>query len=104
MARKKRPAARTRTQARRTQRTSADVDNKLGIFEVLYLPEGRAELNAIKDRRERVAVVNVVEKLKQLGPNLPYPHSSRVKGKHGKGLASYGPGRDGALGEPCTAK
>lgn len=53
--------------------------------------EGRAELNAIKDRKERVAIVNVVEKLRQLGPKLRYPHSSRVKGEHGKGLRELRP-------------
>jgi hypothetical protein len=58
---------------------------------VLYLPDAKAELNAIKDRKERVAVVNAAEKLKQLGPKLPYPHSSQVKGQDGKGLRELRP-------------
>lgn len=71
MARRKRSAPRKRAQTKRTQRKPAAADNKLDIFMVLYLPEAESELKAIKDRKERVAVVNAVEKLKQLGPRLP---------------------------------
>jgi hypothetical protein len=58
---------------------------------VLYLAQAEAELNSIEDRKERVAIVNAVEKLKQLGPRLPYPHSSQVKGEHGRGLRELRP-------------
>jgi hypothetical protein len=58
---------------------------------VLYLPDAEAELNAIEDRKERVAVVNAVEKLKRLGPRLRHPHSSQVKGPDGKRLRELRP-------------
>lgn len=92
MARRKRSSTgKKKRQGGRTPEKPAAADNKLGIFDVLYLPEGEAELNAIKDRKERVAIVNAVEKLKQLGPQLSYPHSSQVKGEHGKGLRELRP-------------
>lgn len=42
-------------------------------------PEATAEYDALT-AREAVAVDNAVEKLKALGPALPYPHSSDVRG------------------------
>jgi hypothetical protein len=91
MARRKRSSPRKRTQTRRTQPQSTAAYNTLDIFEVLYLPDAEAELNAIEDRKERVAVVNAVEKLKRLGPRLRYPHSSQVKGPDGKRLRELRP-------------
>ncbi len=47
-------------------------------MEVAYIPDAEIELNRL-ETRERVAMLNVVEKLEQLGERLPYPHSSAVK-------------------------
>ncbi len=73
MPRRKRSGPRARTRGPRTQQTPAAADNTRDILPGLYLPEAEAELNAIKDGEERVAVVNAVEKVKQLGPKLPIP-------------------------------
>jgi hypothetical protein len=34
----------------------------------------------VADRQERFAIFTAVEKLRAVGPDLPYPHSSAVKG------------------------
>ena len=49
------------------------------MWTILYLPEAedeRRQLPAV----ERAALVNADRKLEALGPRLPYPHSSAVKG------------------------
>ena len=47
-------------------------------MQVEFIPDAEFELNQL-DTRERVAMLNVVEKLELLGERLPYPHSSAVK-------------------------
>lgn len=44
-----------------------------------YLAEAAAERDALVPR-ERAALINAEAKLPALGPSLPYPHSSAVKG------------------------
>lgn len=44
-----------------------------------YLPEAEAERKGLVPR-ERAALINAEAKLVALGPALPYPHSSAVKG------------------------
>lgn len=49
------------------------------MWTVLYLPEAEGErrrLHAV----EKAALINADRKLQALGPQLPYPHSSAVKG------------------------
>lgn len=48
------------------------------MWDVRYLPEAEAELDKLPSR-EQAAVRNADEKLKALGPSLPFPHSSAVK-------------------------
>lgn len=48
-------------------------------MEVLYHPDAEDELTRLPTR-ERVAVVNAVEKLVVMGERLPFPHSSNVEG------------------------
>ena len=49
------------------------------MWSVIYLPEAEAELGDLP-ATEQVAIRNAVEKLKVLGPQLPFPHSSDVRG------------------------
>lgn len=48
------------------------------MWDVRYLPEAEAEVDKLPSR-EQAAVRNADEKLKALGPALPFPHSSAVK-------------------------
>src|SRR5258708_37941761 len=50
------------------------------MWQVLYLPEAEEELGDLT-AREQSAVDNAVDKLRALGPTLPYPHSSNVQGQ-----------------------
>ena len=49
------------------------------MWEVAYLPGAVPEHDAAP-ATEQAAIRNAVEKLKALGPLLPFPHSSDVKG------------------------
>lgn len=49
------------------------------MWNVVVHPDAEREFRAL-DAREASAVTNAVEKLKNAGPMLPYPHSSSVKG------------------------
>ena len=49
------------------------------MWGVKYHPDAEAEYAAL-GFREALAVDSAVEKLKSLGPKLPYPHSSAVQG------------------------
>lgn len=49
------------------------------MWEVVYHLDAVEERNGLPVR-ERVAIENAVEKLKVLGPKLPYPHQSDVRG------------------------
>jgi hypothetical protein len=57
--------------------------------DVRFHPSAEAELEALKlaDRDEWNAAANVVEKLRALGPNLRFPHTSAVKGAVAKGTS-----------------
>ncbi|WFE51068.1 type II toxin-antitoxin system RelE/ParE family toxin [Micromonospora sp. WMMD1155] len=48
------------------------------LWPVLFHPEAATELQAIPVL-EQTAVGHAVEKLESLGPNLGYPHSSRIR-------------------------
>lgn len=41
------------------------------------------DLSAIKSKEERKAILNVVDKLRQLGPQLMPPHAKSLKGEPG---------------------
>lgn len=49
------------------------------MWTVLYLPEAEDERRRLP-AAERNALINADRKLQALGPQLPYPHSSAVKG------------------------
>lgn len=49
------------------------------MWTVLYLPEAERERTLLPPV-ERAALINADRKLQALGPQLPYPHSSAVKG------------------------
>lgn len=49
------------------------------MWPVRYLDEARAERDALP-AGERVAIGHAAEKLKALGPLLPFPHSSDARG------------------------
>jgi hypothetical protein len=51
------------------------------IWLVEYIPEAVADLQAIQARKERIGVLNVVDKLVALGPNLVPPHMKSLKGE-----------------------
>lgn len=48
-------------------------------YEVRLLPEAEGERDVL-DKKERTAVYNAIDKLRQFGPTLGAPHSSQVKG------------------------
>ena len=49
------------------------------MWTVLYLPEAEQERGSLP-KAEKAALINADRKLQVLGPQLPYPHSSAVKG------------------------
>jgi hypothetical protein len=49
------------------------------MWQVVFHPEASAELDMLPPR-ERVAILNVIEKLRIMGPVLPFPHQSAVEG------------------------
>jgi hypothetical protein len=49
------------------------------MWTVLYLPEAEGERSRLP-AVEKAALINADRKLQALGPQLPYPHSSAVKG------------------------
>jgi len=51
----------------------------ISMWTVLYLPEAEAERGGLEPK-EKAALINADRKLAALGPNLPYPHSSAVRG------------------------
>jgi hypothetical protein len=52
------------------------------MWEVVFHPSAREEHKALP-RNERAAIDNVVEKLQAMGPQLPFPHQSAVRGAVG---------------------
>jgi hypothetical protein len=50
-----------------------------GVWSVVYLREAESELGELPPT-EQVAIRNAVEKLKALGPELRFPHSSKAMG------------------------
>lgn len=57
---------------------------------VRYHPKARVEADAVPEQ-ERDAVDNAVDKLASLGPQLPFPHSSKVMGDPGGSLRELRP-------------
>ncbi len=49
------------------------------MWAVAYLPDAEQERDKLPGA-ERAAIYNAVRKLEALGPDLPFPHSSEVKG------------------------
>lgn len=49
------------------------------MWTVLYLPDAAGERRRLP-AVEKAALINADRKLQALGPQLPYPHSSAVKG------------------------
>jgi hypothetical protein len=52
------------------------------MWDVVYHPDAEVERNK-PPTKERTAIAHVVEKLEALGPDLPYPHQSAVRGSKG---------------------
>ena len=52
------------------------------MWSVVYLPAAEQERDKLPGN-ERAALYNAVEKLKALGPDLRYPHSSDARGAPG---------------------
>lgn len=48
-------------------------------WDVLFHPQADVELSKVP-ARERVAIVNALDKLRVVGPTLGFPHTSRVRG------------------------
>ena len=48
-------------------------------WQVRFHPEARKEERELP-AREKLAMANAIDKLRALGPALPYPHSSDVRG------------------------
>jgi hypothetical protein len=61
-----------------------------GSWEVRYHPKAQAEADAVPNRESK-AIDNAVDKLASLGPNLPFPHSSKVMGDPGGSLRELRP-------------
>lgn len=74
----KRPGGRRPRQARR--RPARASRGGTPNFTVRYHPDARSERDDIREKREIVAIANVVEKLTIFGPRLPSPHQSNVEG------------------------
>lgn len=60
-------------------------------YEVSWHRKARDEYTAIADARERVAIQNVIEKLRVDGAGLRAPHQSAVMGDTGEGLRELRP-------------
>ncbi|MFL6127710.1 MAG: type II toxin-antitoxin system RelE/ParE family toxin [Mycobacteriales bacterium] len=58
------------------------------VWTVVFHPSAEKELGALP-ASDRVAVLHAVEKLAALGPTLPHPHQSDVRG--GQGLRELRP-------------
>lgn len=52
------------------------------MWSVVFHPKAENELDAVPIK-ERVAILHAVEKLGAVGPALPFPHQSSVKGAEG---------------------
>lgn len=51
------------------------------LWTVHFDSEAVVDLEGVKGRGDRRAVVNVVRKLKELGPDLPAPHAKSLAGE-----------------------
>lgn len=51
------------------------------MWDVLVHPEADTELNKVP-AKERVAIMNALDKLRVVGPALGYPHTSQVRSAH----------------------
>jgi len=49
------------------------------VWQVVFHPDAEIELDRLPPR-ERAAILHAVEKLVALGPTLPFPHQSDVRG------------------------
>ena len=87
---KKRKPPKRKKPAKKTAVTAAPI---AGGYRVIWLPDADAELKAIEDAKEQVALRHVGEKLAVEGPRLGYPHSSAVQAEAGKGFRELRPRR-----------
>jgi hypothetical protein len=55
--------------------------NRPKIWTVEFDSDAVIDLEDVKSRGDRKAVFNVVQKLKDLGPDLPSPHMKSLKGE-----------------------
>ena len=60
-------------------------------YQAVWHPSAASERDASEPPKEQVAMEHVVDKLEATGPQLPFPHSSAVKGKDGKGFRELRP-------------
>jgi hypothetical protein len=60
-------------------------------WEIDVLPETKTEVRKQLPPQERVAMWRAVDKLREFGPHLPFPHASAVRGTEGAGLRELRP-------------
>lgn len=60
-------------------------------YVVRWHPGAEAEREASWPAGEKVAIQHAIEKLRQIGPRLTFPHSSAVQGVVGKGFRELRP-------------
>jgi hypothetical protein len=60
------------------------------MWEVRYHPEAEDKRDKLPPQ-ERMAISNVVDKLKTFGPSLPHPHQSAVRGSGAEGIRELRP-------------
>lgn len=61
------------------------------VWILMWHRDAVTEREAIRDPRERVALMHVCEKLRATGARLPFPHQSAVRGAQGHGLRELRP-------------
>lgn len=88
----RRPGRRsTGRKARKGRKVQVAARKRTSGYEVKWHRKAHDEHAAITDAPERVAVQNVIEKLKVDGPGLRAPHQSAVMGDAGEGLRELRP-------------
>lgn len=86
---RRRPAGR-KGKAKKPREVRVAARQRMSGYGVSWHRKARDEYTAI-DARERVAIQNVIEKLRVDGPGLRAPHQSAVMGDAGEGLRELRP-------------